>query len=101
MYAQNLVYTNKTTVSAAQASADSYTLTCGFRPRHIRVYNATTAATYEWFEGMANPSATQRVTAGDLTVLTTTGITVSDTGFTVGTGIVNAENDVIHSVAWR
>ena len=63
----------------------AYKFTLGFKPRYVRVQNlAATGATLEWYEGMADASAVKRVTAGDMTVITTLGITVADDGFTFG-----------------
>lgn len=57
----------------------------GFKPRYVKVQNlAATGATLEWFEGMADASAVKRVTAGDMTVITSLGITVTERGFTFG-----------------
>src|SRR3990167_2378448 len=62
----------------------AFTITTGFQPRYVRVVNVTSGDEYEWFEGMAAASAYKRVTAGDATIPTTLGITVSASGFTVG-----------------
>lgn len=100
MYPQNDLYTSKTTVSAAQASADAIVLTCGFKPRRITCYNATTGLRAEWYEGMTETGGgLKTVTAGDLT--TTTSISVTERTFTLGADIVNAENDVIYAAAYR
>lgn len=66
-------------------TAAAFTITTGFQPRYVRVQNlAATGSTAEYYEGMADASAVKRVTAGDMTVITTLGITVSASGFTVG-----------------
>ena len=63
----------------------AFTLTLGFKPRWVRVLNeAASSSGFEYFEGMADASAIKRAVAGDLTVVTTNGITVSASGFTVG-----------------
>ena len=59
-------------------------LTLGFKPRFVRVINNTSADTEEWVEGMAAASAMKRVAAGTTSLITSNGITVSDTGFTIG-----------------
>ena len=57
----------------------------GFKPRYVKVQNlAATGAMLEWYEGMADASAVKKVTAGDMTVITTLGITVTSRGFTFG-----------------
>ena len=66
-------------------TAAAFTITTGFKPRYVLVVNlAATGDRHEWFEGMAAASARKQVTAGDMTLITTLGITVSANGFTVG-----------------
>ena len=61
------------------------TFTIGFKPRWVRVINeAASSSSFEWFEGMADASAIKRAVAGDLTTVTTNGITPSASGFTLG-----------------
>lgn len=63
----------------------AYQFTLGFKPRYVKVVNlAATGGSLEWFEGMADASAFKRDTAGDMTVITTLGITVDARGFTLG-----------------
>lgn len=69
----------------SDATAAAFKITTGFKPRYVKVVNlAATGSQIEWFEGMADASGMKRVTAGDMTVITTLGITVADDGFTVG-----------------
>ena len=66
-------------------TAAAFKITTGFKPRYVKVVNlAATGSQVEWFEGMAAASGMKRVTAGDMTVITTLGITVAKDGFTVG-----------------
>lgn len=66
-------------------TAAAFTIECGFKPRYVRVQNlAATGSTAEWYEGMADASAVKRVTAGDMNVITTLGITPTANGFIVG-----------------
>jgi hypothetical protein len=58
--------------------------TVGFRPRIVRVVNETSRDMMEWFEGMTNAHGVKTVAAGTRTKVTSNGITVSATGFTVG-----------------
>lgn len=51
-------------------------LSLGFIPRYIELWNATDAATHEWYEGMPAASAKKTVTAGTLTYIVANGITV-------------------------
>ena len=79
---------------AGGATATKFT--CGFIPRKIRWVNVTDSVIHEWYEGMASPSATKEVIAGDKTLETTNGITVGtaaggDAGtFTVAAAIIVA-----------
>lgn len=65
-------------------TAAAFTITTGFKPRYVRVENETSRDGYEWFEGMAAAEAIKHVAAGTRTIITTLGITVSASGFTVG-----------------
>ena len=66
-------------------TAAAITITCGFKPRYIKVQNlASTGATMEWYEGMADASGWKSVVAGDGSLITTLGITVSAKGFIIG-----------------
>jgi hypothetical protein len=66
-------------------TAAAFVITVGFKPRYVRVQNlAATGARVEWYEGMADASAWKTVVAGDQSLITTLGITVSASGFTVG-----------------
>lgn len=66
-------------------SVAAFTITTGFKPRWVRIINeAASSSSFEWYEGMADDSAIKRAVAGDLTVVTSNGITVSERGFTVG-----------------
>lgn len=66
-------------------TAAAVVITTGFKPRYVKVVNlAATGSQSEWFEGMADASARKQVTAGDMTLITTLGITVSASGFTIG-----------------
>jgi len=67
--------------------AAAFVITVGFQPRYVRVVNEDGDAMMEWFEGMADAEAMKLV--GDTSPvtyakITSNGITVSATGFTVG-----------------
>lgn len=73
-------------------TAAAITITTGFKPRYVKVVNTTAASTglvmVEWFEGMAAASAIKYNDEGTsetgITLITTLGITVSDSGFVIG-----------------
>lgn len=58
----------------------------GFRPRYVRLENATDRISYEWFEGMAADSAIKTVAAGTRTLDTSNGISVG----TLNTGAASS-----------
>ena len=60
------------------------TITCGFKPRYVRVVNQTSGDEYEWFYGMTAAHAIKRVAAGTCAATTSLGITVAEHGFTIG-----------------
>ena len=66
----------------------AYDFECGFKPRYVKVQNlvhgGATGATLEWYEGMADASAWMSAIAGDGSLITSDGITVSENGFTLG-----------------
>jgi len=63
----------------------AFDITTGFKPLYVKVVNlAATGSQVEWFHGMAADSGMKRVTAGDMTLITTLGITQLSNGFTVG-----------------
>lgn len=66
------------------ATAAAITITCGFKPRVVRVLNNTSMDEEVWAEGMATASAFKRLAAGTATAITGVGITVSEHGFTIG-----------------
>jgi hypothetical protein len=59
-------------------------ITCGFRPRYIRVVNQTSKDMMEWFEGMTSAHGIKTVAAGTRTAVTSNGITPETDGFTIG-----------------
>ena len=73
-------------------TAAAFTITTGFKPRYVEVWNVTAAGTglccVKWFEGMADASAIkmddQGTSEAGLTLITTLGITPVSYGFTVG-----------------
>lgn len=66
-------------------TAAAFTITTGFQPRYVKVQNvAASAVTFEWYEGMAAASAVKTDVNGTKTIVTSNGITVSASGFTLG-----------------
>jgi hypothetical protein len=69
-------------------TAVAITITTGFKPRYIKVVNETGLCMEEWFEGMTAAHAVKTVDSGsgttDIVNLSSNGITVSSSGFTIG-----------------
>ena len=73
--------------ATTDTSSAAGTFNCPFYPRHIVVYQQTTPAQYEWFEGMAAGYMKKVIAAGTVTTETTNGITVAaDATGTAGNG---------------
>ena len=66
------------------STAAAIVITTGFKPRFVEVCNETSGDSYKWYEGMADAEAIKRVAAGTTSIITTLGITVSSSGFTIG-----------------
>ncbi len=64
----------------------AFVITVGFLPRYVRVQNLNSSGfvRVEWYEGMADDSGVLTAKAGDQSLITSDGITVSASGFTVG-----------------
>lgn len=82
------------------STAAAITITCGFKPRIVRIYNVTSGDMMEWFEGMTAATAVKTVAAGTRSILSSLGITVADDGFVIGLDTdVNVINEQISWVA--
>lgn len=71
------------------------TVTLGYRPQFIKIWNETDGdAVWEAIDGLADDDAYQILDTGagttDVSLLAANGITISDSGFSVGTGISEA-----------
>ncbi len=83
--------------SVAGTGADLNVDSVGFKPRTVKLYNVTGLVTAEWTETMADDSAVKRVTAGDMTFVTSNGITPRSAGFAIGADTdINVAAEVIH-----
>ena len=82
------------------ATAAAITITCGFQPRYVGVFNCTSGDKMEWFHGMAAASAFKQVAAGTSSIITTLGVTVSSAGFVIGLDTdVNVINEQLSWIA--
>jgi len=75
------------------------TVTLGFKPRHIRLVNEDLVVVWEKFEGMADNATIKTVTAGTTTYDTTSGIVITENGFTVLAAAAGDGDNVIWA-AW-
>ncbi len=77
------------------ASPSAFTLTIGFKPRYVKIVNETSKHVEEWFEGMAAGEAFQSTSTGQKAMITSSGITPTTRGFTVGLdALINLENEM-------
>ena len=69
-------------------TAVAITITTGFKPRYVKVVNETGLCMCEWFEGMTAAHSVKIADSGtaatDIVNVSSNGITVSATGFTIG-----------------
>jgi len=85
------------------AGGTAETVVLGWVPKYIRAINVNNLASYEYFTGMtadtsidmANHDTTQ------VSVNAAGGITLTTTGFTLGTDICDTTSDVVHWLAIR
>lgn len=89
-------------------TAAAISITCGFKPRYVKVFNVTAASTglvsMEWVEGMTAAHGIKTYDEGTsetgITKLTSLGITVSDRGFTIGLDTdLNVTSEQLHWIA--
>jgi len=97
---QSQMQPSGTLTTAATPAAQTVTL--GFRPSYVKVQNVTTILMGEHWDGMADASYLLTTgSTGVQTLPTTAGITLSATGFTVGTGVQGSASDVLYYIAYR
>lgn len=71
----------------------------GFRPKYVKFVNATTGASAEWSDTMADASVVTHDTGVDA-VDTAQGVTPGDSGFSLGTNaVVNTSTNIVHFIA--
>lgn len=82
--------------SQGKATGDGTALsvTLGFRPKYVMIYNATDATKWEYLDGLAATQSIKTVTAGTMTTDTTSAITITDTGFAT-TAALNASGKAL------
>jgi hypothetical protein len=99
-YADQMQSTGKITVPATPVAE---TIVLGWVPRYIRAYNVNNLAAYEHFSGMAAGTSLDNANHGDTqNSLNAAGaITLTATGFTLGTDICDTAADVVYWLAIR
>lgn len=86
----------------AAATPAATTIVLGFSPSYVKVQNVTTILMQEHYDGMADASALLTTgSTGVVTIPTTNGITLTATGFTVGTGVQGSASDTMYWEAHR
>jgi len=78
----------------------AHTVEVGFRPKYINIFNSL-GDTAQYLEGMAAASLQKNGYADGVgSISSTNGITLTATGFTLGTDAVNASTERIYWMAW-
>lgn len=70
------------------------TLTMGFKPRMVRLFNETDVIAWEAFEGMGATITKKTVAAGTTTADATTAITITDTGCDLAAATVGTSKEI-------
>jgi hypothetical protein len=81
-------FASGTLTSASSAAAIE--VKCGFKPKYVKVWikDDSNGFITEWWEKMADATAIKHILAGDISAVTSNGITpsvASGVGFTIGT----------------
>lgn len=99
-YASQMHAVGSETVAATPAAI---TVTLGWSPRYVRVTNINNLATYEHWDGMDDGTSLDTANHADtqISVNAAGSITLTSTGFTMGTDICDTASDVIRYVAIR
>ena len=115
MLRNEMIYTATATITAGEASAGK-TVTLGFSPRWIRIWNATQGLIIEWMDTLEDADYFQITdtdtdtaegstpSADGVKFVTTGGITIvdadidSEAGFSIDAGLCT-ESDVLHILA--
>ena len=92
--------TGKATVAAG---GTAQAVTVGFQPSYVKCFSVNNLVTYEWFVGMSADTSLNIANHADtqISVNAAGGITVSASGFTMGTDIADTTADVVYWVAAR
>lgn len=73
--------------------------TPGFQPKYVKLWNADSVQ-LEWFEGMPAAYGLKQANhdTAQSSIVTSNGITVTASGFTIGTDSVNTDDKLIYFV---
>lgn len=83
-------------------SADVDIETIGFRPRRVELVSEDDLASAVHQDSMADGEMIKTITAGTMSKVTTTGITLLDKGFRLGQDAnMNVDGDLVHYVAYE
>ncbi len=67
------------------STGSAISVTTGFKPSVVLLYNTEGLVKAEWFDGMGDGKALKQVTAGTISLISTGGITPTTNGFSIGT----------------
>jgi len=77
------------------------TVTVGFKPKFVKVWNINDLKSFEHIDGLTAGSSIDTATDGTISINAAGSITLTSNGFTCGTDICDTAADVIRWVAYR
>lgn len=85
------------------ATPVAITVTVGWKPAYVRVWNVNDLKSFEHFNGMDDGTSLDSANHADtqFSLNAAGSITLTASGFTIGTDIADTASDVIRWVAWR
>jgi len=85
------------------AGGTAETISVGFRPSYVRAFSVNNLVSYEHFYGMSAGTSLDTANHADtqISVNAAASITLTATGFTLGTDICDTTSDVVYWLAVR
>jgi len=79
----------------ATGDGTALSVTCGWRPKFVTVFNKTDVIKHEKIDGMLATETIKTVTAGTMTLDTTSAIVLTDRGFIVSAAMNGAADALV------
>lgn len=87
---------------AITGTGNAITVTIGFKPGVVFLYNQTDAGTLWWTNTLADGYGYRSITNGNESVISSNGVTPFQEGFIFGADTeMNVASDEVHWIAWR